>query len=156
MTTRTLQVSLDDPREIRMTRSFAAPRRLVIEAMSNPELIKRWLGGVRATVVAATVDWRVGGKYRYEFRRPDGVEFAFGGVIRELSEERAVQSESFDGHPGEALVTTTWVEAEGRTTMTVVVRFASQEIRDMVVRTGMSDGAGESYDSLEALLAARR
>jgi uncharacterized protein YndB with AHSA1/START domain len=125
--------------------------------MRTPELIKRWLGGVRATVVSATVDWRVGGKYRYVLRRNrDGVEFAFGGVIQELGADRAVQTEAFDDYPGESQVTTTWAESGGKTTMTVVVRFASQAIRDAVLATGMSDGAGESYDALAALLAERR
>jgi uncharacterized protein YndB with AHSA1/START domain len=150
-----LHVSTEVPNEIHMTRTFDAPRHLVIEAMTKPELIKRWLGGVRATVVSATVDWRVGGKYRYVFQRRDGVQFAFGGVIRELGEERVVQTESFDDHPGESLVTTTWVEAGGKTTMKVVVRFESQAVRDAVLATGMSDGAGESYDALEALITNR-
>ncbi|MBL9036885.1 MAG: SRPBCC family protein [Archangium sp.] len=149
----TLDVSLDVPNEIRMTRTFNAPRRLVVKAMSTPELIKRWLGGVRAEVVSATVDLRVGGSYRYVFRRPDGVEFAFVGTYREVSDERVVHTEALEGQPGESLVTNTLVEHGEKTTLTVVMRFESQAIRDMVVGTGMAVGAGESYDALETLLA---
>jgi uncharacterized protein YndB with AHSA1/START domain len=148
-----LKVTTDVPNEIHMTRTFDAPRRLVMKAMTTPELIKRWLGGVRATVISAEVDLRVGGKYRYVFRRPDGVEFGFGGVFREIGDERFVQTEAFDGFPGESVVTTTWVEHDGKTTMNIVIRFESQAVRDTVVATGMAAGAGESYDKLEALLA---
>lgn len=148
-----LNVSTEVPNEIRMTRTFDAPRRLVVKAMTTPELIKRWLGGVRATVVSAEIDPRVGGKYRYAFRNRDGSEFAFVGVIREISDDRIVHSETLEGQPEESLVTTTFVEHGGKTTMTITIAFASQEVRDMVVATGMAEGAGESYDQLETLLA---
>ena len=148
-----LTVTTDVPNEIHMTRVFDAPRRLVIRAMSTPDLLKRWLGGVRAVVVSAEVDLRVGGKYRYVFRRPDGFEFAFSGVYREVSEDRVVHTEVFEGTPGEAQITTTLAESGGKTTMTLVMRFESQAVRDMVLGTGMAEGAGESYDKLNELLA---
>jgi uncharacterized protein YndB with AHSA1/START domain len=148
-----LKVTTEVPNEIHMTRTFDAPRRLVVQAMTTPELIKRWLGGVRATVISADVDLRVGGKYRYVFRKPDGATFGFGGVFRELSDDRAVQTEAFDGYPGESVVTTTWVEHDGKTTLDIIVRFESQMIRDAVIATGMAVGAGESYDKLDDVLA---
>ena len=152
-----LQVSVEGTQEVHMTRTFDAPRDLVLEAMTSPELLKRWLGGVRATVVSADFERRVGGKYRYVFKQRDGVEFAFGGVIRELEPYRVVQTESFEGHPGSSVVTTTWQEdGPGRTIMKLIIRFDSQAIRDAVLATGMTDGAGESYDAMEALLAERR
>jgi uncharacterized protein YndB with AHSA1/START domain len=148
-----LTVSTDDPNEIRMTRTFDAPRHLVVRAMREPELIKKWLGGVRAEVVLVDLDLRVGGRYRYLFRRPDGVEFALGGVYQEIADDRIVQTQAMEGAPGEAVVTTTWVERDGKTTMTIVLRFDSQGVRDAVAATGMAEGAGESYDLLEQLLA---
>jgi uncharacterized protein YndB with AHSA1/START domain len=148
-----LKVTADIPTEIHMTRTFAAPRRLLIQAMTTPELVKRWLGGVRATVVSAEMDRRVGGTYRNVFRLPSGDEFSFSGEIRELSDDRIVYTEVFGDQPGHALVTTTFVEHAGETTMTVVMAFPSQELRDMVLATGMADGAGESYDVLERLVA---
>jgi hypothetical protein len=80
------------------------------------------------------------------------VTFGFGGTCIELSDGRVVQTEAFDGYPGESVVTTTYVEHDGKTTMKIVVRFESQQIRDAVVATGMTKGAGESYDELEKLL----
>lgn len=148
-----LQVTTDVPTDIQMTRTFDAPRRLVIRAMTEPELIKKWLGNSRAAIVSAEVDFRVGGSYRYVFRRRDGIEFSFTGVYREIGEDRVVHSERFDDNPEEATITTTWVERDGVTTMTVVLRFSSQAVRDMVVATGMESGAAESYDNLAALVA---
>jgi uncharacterized protein YndB with AHSA1/START domain len=153
-----LQVSVEGTQEVHLTRVFNAPRELVLEAMTSPELIKRWLGGVRATVVSAEFERRVGGKYRYVLKpRAGGGELAFGGVIEELAQYRVVQTESFEGFPGSSVVTTTWEEdGPDKTIMKVVIRFDSPAIRDAVLATGMTDGAGESYDAMEAILAERR
>ena len=153
MMARKLEVSLPTPNQIQMIRTFDAPRRLVIKAMTEPALIKRWLGGVRATVESAEVDFRVGGRYRYVFRLPDGGGFTFSGTYREVSDDRIVHSEAFNDDPNEALITTTLVERGGTTTLTILMELGSQQMRDAIVATGMSDGAGESYDQLEALLA---
>jgi len=147
-----LQVTTDVPTDIQMTRAFDAPRRLVMRAMTEPELIKRWLGNSRADLISAVVDFRVGGSYRYVFRRKDGMEFSFTGVYREIGEDRVVHSERFDDNREEAVITTTWTERDGVTTMTLVMRFSSQMVRDMVVSTGMEHGAGESYDNLARLV----
>jgi uncharacterized protein YndB with AHSA1/START domain len=121
--------------------------------MTTPELIKRWLGGVRCTVVTAELDRRVGGRYRNVFRLPDGSEFTFSGVYREISDDRLVHTEAFNDQPGEAVVTITLTETSGKTTMHMVMAFPSQEVRDMVAATGMAEGAGESYDKLDEVLA---
>jgi len=147
-----LDVNLDDPHEVRMTRVFDAPMRLVIRAMTEPALIMRWLGNSRSPITKCEMDTRVGGRYRYEFRRPDGVTFAMVGEIRELAADRIVMTQAMEGMPGESVVTTTYREHAGKTTMVTVVRFPSREIRDMVAATGMTDGAGESYDNLDALV----
>jgi uncharacterized protein YndB with AHSA1/START domain len=130
------------PNEIIMERTFDAPRRLVLKAMTTPELIKRWLGGVRATVVIAELDLRVGGRYRNVFRLPNGHEFTFSGVYREIADDRLVHTERFDDHPAESVVTITFTETAGKTTVHMVIAFESQEVRDMVFATGMADGAG--------------
>jgi uncharacterized protein YndB with AHSA1/START domain len=139
--------------EIVMEREFDAPRRLVIQAMSTPALIKRWLGGVRAEVTIAEHDLRVGGTYRHVFKLPDGHTFQFTGVYREVSDDRIVHTEKFDDNPAESVVTITLTEVAGRTRLHMVIAFASPELRDMVAATGMADGAGESYDKLAELLA---
>ena len=153
MSSKKLTVSMIDPNEIQMTRTFDAPRTLVMRAMTTPELVKRWLGGKRTTVTAVEIDLRVGGAYRYAFKNPDGSEFFFVGEYKELSDDRVEFTQLFNGAPPPALVITTYVEDAGKTTMTVTMRLPSQEIRDMIAATGMADGAGESYDVLEEVMA---
>ena len=148
----TFDVTLPSDTEILMVRTFDAPRHLVRRAMSEPELIKRWLGGKRTTVTRVDNDQRVGGSYRQEFLNPDGSTFFFTGTYSEVSDERIVHTELFNGEPPPAIIESTLLEKSGKTVLSVLSRFPSKEIRDMVVATGMSDGAGESYDALAALL----
>jgi uncharacterized protein YndB with AHSA1/START domain len=149
-----LEVDTTNPLEIKMTRVFNAPRRLVYRAMSEPELVKKWLGGTceRSKVVSVEMDVRVGGTYKQVFALPDGGRFTFTGTYQEVSEEKVVHTEVFNDEPPGALVINTLTEVNGKTTLVVIMRFETQEIRDMVVGTGMADGAGESYDSLDELL----
>ena len=152
-----LQITTPTDREIAMTRVFDAPRRLVFDAFTKPELIQRWLG-VRAgwTMPVCEVDLRVGGKYRYVWRGPKGNDMGMGGVFREIvTPERIVATEKFDDswYPGEAVDTTVFAEKGGRTTVTMTVRYASKEARDGVLAAPMATGVGESYDKLAELLA---
>lgn len=152
----TLEVTTPSEREIGMTRVFDAPRRLVFDAWTKPELIKRWLG-VRAgwSMVVCEVDLRVGGAYRYVWRGPDG-DMGMRGVYREVVRpERIVCTESFDEpwYEGEAVDTLVMIEKEGKTTVTTTVRYASQKIRDAVLGSGMAGGVAESYDELAKQLA---
>ncbi len=150
-----LHVDIDSsPTEIRMTREFNAPRRIVLKAMTTPELVKKWMGAKRGTVTESVHELRPGGSYRNAFRTNEGFEFFFSGTYHEVSDERVVFTERFNGDPNaESRITLTLVEANGKTTMTMVMAFATQELRDTVVKTGMADGAGEAYDELDALLA---
>jgi uncharacterized protein YndB with AHSA1/START domain len=155
--TGTLQVTTPSEREIEMTRVFAAPRNLVFDAWTKPELLKRWLG-VRAgwSMAVCEVDLKVGGEYRYVWRGPEGAEMGMGGVYREIvAPERLVATESFDEpwYPGEALDTLVLIEEDGKTTATTTVLYESQEIRDAVLESGMARGVAESYDTLDGYLA---
>src|SRR5688572_21652509 len=120
-----LEISTPSPREIAMTRVFNAPRHLVFEAWTKPELIKRWLGALAGwSMPVCEVDLRVGGAYRYVWRGPDGKEMGMGGVFREIiAPERLVCMEYYDEpwYPGEAVETVTFVEEAGRTTVTTSV-----------------------------------
>jgi uncharacterized protein YndB with AHSA1/START domain len=155
--TGTLQITTPSEREIVMRRVFDAPRSLVFDAWTKPELLKRWLG-VRGgwSMVVCEVDLRVGGAYRFVWRGPDGAEMGMGGVYREIAPpERLVATESFDDqwYPGEALDTTVLVEEGGKTTATTTVLYESEEIRDAVLESGMARGVAESYDMLAEYLA---
>jgi len=154
-----LQVTTPSEREIAMTRVFDAPRSLVFDAWTKPELLKRWLG-VRGgwTFAVCEVDLRVGGSYRFVWRGPTGAEMGMGGVYREIVRpERLVATEKFDEpwYEGDALDTTTFVERGGKTAATTTVRYASQEVRDAVLKTPMLTGVAESYDKMAEVLASR-
>jgi len=152
-----LRITTPSDREIAMTRVFDAPRRLVFDACTKPELIKRWLGVFgRWSLAVCEIDLRVGGTYRYVWRGSDGAEMGMRGVYREIvPAERIVNTESFDDpwYEGEAVGTTVFVEQGGKTTLTNTVLYASKEVRDSVLKSPMESGVAASYDKLEEVLA---
>ena len=157
MNTGSLQVTTSGDREVVMTRVFDAPRNLVYDAFSKPELLKRWFGPRGWSLVVCEVDFRVGGGFRFVLRSPDGKDMGMRGVYRELlPPERSVHMESFDDYPGESQVTASFIERDGKTTLTVCVLYPSQMVRDIVIQSGMEHGAAESYDKLAELLLDRR
>lgn len=156
----TLKITTPSDQEIVMTRVFDAPRDLVFEALTKPELVKRWLLGPDGwSMPVCEIDLRVGGTYRYVWRRDaDGSEMGMSGVYREIvAPERIVSTEQFDQpwYPGEAVGTTVLVEKNGRTTLTNTVLYDSKEIRDGVLKSGMEDGVSRSYDRLAEIVEAK-
>ncbi|PYP02815.1 MAG: ATPase [Gemmatimonadetes bacterium] len=156
-----LQLTAPGEREIVMTRVLDAPRQLVFDALTKPELVRRWLLGPPGwSMPVCEIDLRVGGKYRYVWRQDsDGTEMGMGGVYREIVvPERLVTTERFDEawYPGEAVGTLVLVEQRGRTTVTQTMRYESREARDAVLKSGMEKGVAASYDRLADLLAATR
>jgi uncharacterized protein YndB with AHSA1/START domain len=153
----TLKLTTPTAREITMTRVFDAPRRLVFDAFTKPELVRQWLLGPPGwTMPVCEIDLRVGGAYRYVWRNAKGKEMGMGGIYREVvPQERLVCTELFDEawYPGESLVTTILTERDGRTTLTSTMLYVSQEARDGVLKSGMERGVVASYDRLETLLA---
>ena len=154
--TSALKVSTPSDREIILTRVFNAPRHLVFEAFTKPELLQRWLLGPPGwAMVICEVDLRVGGAYRYLWRHSSGRELGMHGVYREISPPgRLVCTELMEGFPSESVVSSEFVEQGGKTTFTASVLYASREVRDTVIKSGMERGAGASYDRLEELLQA--
>ena len=153
----TFQISLPSAKEICMTRLFDAPRALVFEAMSKPEHVKQWWGLLddQHSVASCEIDLRPGGAWRFVGRAPRG-EYAFYGVYREIQPPtRIVFTEIFEPFPdAESVVTGEFTEEGGKTRLTVTVIYPSQEVRDMVLNTGMAKGAAISYDHLERVAAA--
>jgi uncharacterized protein YndB with AHSA1/START domain len=150
----TLKVTMPTEREVVMTRDFDAPRRLVFDALTKPELFKRWFGPRGWSLAVCEIDLRVGGAWRSVLRGPGGHDMGMRGVYQEIVRpERLVSTESFDDYPGESLNTLVLTEQVGQTTLTITVRYQSQEIRDAVIKSGMEHGASECYDKLAELLA---
>jgi uncharacterized protein YndB with AHSA1/START domain len=151
-----LQIAARGDREIVMTRAFDAPRELVFEAWTRPELVRRWLGAIPDwRMDVCEIDLRVGGSYRFVWRGP-GQEMGMGGVYREIAvPERIVSTETFDDpwYAGEAVGTVTFEELDGQTVLTQVMRYDSPETRDGVLASPMESGVTASYDQLEQVLA---
>lgn len=151
----TFDVTTPSDTEIRMTRLFNAPPALLWEAMTKPEHIKRWWGnlGDGYSVPVCEVDLRVGGRWRFVNRHPGG-EAAFNGVYREIdAPARIVFTEVYEPLPdAESVVTGEYTDEGGQTRMVATVAYPSKEIRDMVMGTGMANGAALSYDRLEDLV----
>jgi uncharacterized protein YndB with AHSA1/START domain len=150
-TRRKATVTLPSDEQILITREFDAPRHLVYEAWTTPELVKRWWHANRGEVKSAEIDLRVGGTWRYLSVTCDGMEFGFHGEFREIvPNERIVSTEVFEGFPeGEAVNTLTLTEVDGRTILTVLVQHMSKKHRDAHVDSGMEAGMQDALELLE-------
>jgi uncharacterized protein YndB with AHSA1/START domain len=151
---RKAQLTLPSDNEILITREFDAPRHLVYQAWTTPDLVKRWWVGQRGKATLAEIDLRVGGRWRYVMVTHDGFEVAFHGDYKEVvPSERIVYTEVFEGAPeAQALVTVTFDEQLGdRTFARILMRHQNKEIRDTVLATGMEGGLQEALDLLDHL-----
>ena len=151
-----LRITTRGDRELVMTRILNAPRRLVFDAFTKPELVRRWLLGPPGwSMPVCEIDFRVGGKYRYVWRNDNGNEMGMGGVYREIvAPERIVSTEKFDEswYPGEAVGTIVLSELGGKTTLTQTVRYESPEALEAVLKSPMEQGVEAGYVRLEQLL----
>ena len=157
------QVSLPSDTEVRVTRDFKAPRKLVWQAHTDVDLFQRWIGGYPGwSMPVCEMDVRPGGKYRWRWRQDeDGKEFGFYGDYREVdAPQNILQAEYYD--PGSlggpfpttpAITRTTFTEENGVTTVVVLIAYGSKEERDAAVSTGMTDGMEVSYARLDKLVA---
>jgi len=154
-----LTVTTPSDLEVEITRVFEAPRRMVFDAFTKPELVKRWLLGPPGwSMPVCEIDLKVGGKFRYEWRNQDGRSMGMGGIFRELAAPgRIVHTELFDEDwtGGETKVTTIFTEKAGKTTVAMTVLYASREARDGAMGTGMTRGMEDSYARLDEMFAAK-
>jgi uncharacterized protein YndB with AHSA1/START domain len=150
----TAKVTLPAEDQILITREFAAPKHLVYKAWTTPELVRRWWTARRGEMTTCEIDLRVGGSWRYVMVADGGFEVAFHGEYREIvPNERLVSTEVYEGIPdaeeNAALNTLTLAEADGRTTLTVLVQHATKEGRDAHIDSGMEAGMQDAMDLLE-------
>ncbi len=151
-------VTTPNDREIVITREFAAPRRVVFDAHTRPELLRRWFGPHGWRLAVCEIDLRPGGVWHYLLRGPDGAEMTLRGTYVEIvAPERIVTTESnvdCEARAGdESLATTVLVDHGGRTTLTNTIRFPTTRVRDAVLASGMEHGVAEGFERLTALLA---
>ncbi|MQA01015.1 MAG: ATPase [Dehalococcoidia bacterium] len=153
-----LVVSTPSDTEIVLTRTFAAPAAVVFEAWTTPEHVRNWWGLRNSQMVVCEIDLRVGGRWRYVTRESDGTEVAFNGEYQEIdAPTRIVNTEVFEMFPDNgSLITNTFEERDGQTTLTQTCVYESREVRDMVIESGMEDGADQSMDRLEEVIQTMR
>jgi uncharacterized protein YndB with AHSA1/START domain len=165
-----LRVATPTDTTIVMTRTFDAPRRLVWEAMTKPELVRRWMfyppGWSWAT---CEMNVRVGGEFHWAWNGPDGqLAMTIRGVHREVDPpSRIVHTERMEMAPGagpcapgdgspepwELLVTLELTDQGGVTAMKMTLAFGSKQARDAALASGMEQGMEAGYTNLDALLA---
>jgi uncharacterized protein YndB with AHSA1/START domain len=155
--TEALRITTPTDREVVLTRVFDAPPHRVFDALTKPDLLKRWYGPSGWSLEVCDIDLKVGGRWRFVVRRPDGKAIGQKGVYREIvPAERIVNTESWeDWDPGECLVSTVLVEQGGLTVFTSTVLFPTREVRDTVLKSGLEGGSAETYNRLAELLAQR-
>jgi uncharacterized protein YndB with AHSA1/START domain len=150
-------VELPTDEQILITREFDAPKHLVYKAFTTPELVKPWWHANRGEMTIAEIDLRLGGKWRYVMVTNDGIEVGFHGDYREIiPNERIVSTEVYEGLPdgvseeeAATVNTATFTEADGRTTLTILVQATSQLSRDAIIDSGMEDGLHDALDLLQ-------
>ena len=153
-----LKVTTPTDREIVITRDFDAPRTLVWDAMSRPELLKRWLLGPPGwEMTVCEEDARVGGTFRWAWSGPDGASMSMSGVYREVvPPERCVRTEVFDTGcvpgGGEQLATLALTDQGEKTKLTITLLYDSKEARDGAAASGMEQGMAAGYERLDECL----
>lgn len=149
-------------KQIEVVREFDAPKHLVYRAYTEPDLIRRWWAGRRATVTAVESDLRVGGSYRYAASAKEDFEEGFEAAFREVAfrgtfkevvaNERLVYTEIFEAQPQEEMLTTvTFDEQDGRTTLRMLIEMGSTETRDLMAGQ-MEDGVQEGFDIIAEIV----
>ena len=154
-------VSLPNDFDVVVIRDFDAPREVVFDAWTKPEIVSRWLLGPPGwTMPVCEIDLKVGGKFRWRWRNEAGEEFGFVGEFREVVRpSRIVHTEIYDPGDvggdmgGECLVTAVFADMSGATRQTMTIHYQSKADRDAALKTGMTDGMEQSFEKLDALLA---
>lgn len=155
-------VTLPSDREVRVTRTFDAPRQLVWDAHTKPDLVRRWQGYGGWDMPVCDMDVRVGGTYKWQWRNlEDGTRFGFFGTFTAVDSPSAIVHEQHydpgdidtampEGDP--CIVSLELSEQDGVTTLVCTLTFASAAARDAAVSTGMTDGMEHSYTRLDDLV----
>lgn len=155
-------MDLEGDREIVIRRAFNGPARIVFDAWTNPELVRRWWApkSHRVSVASCEAEVRAGGHYRYVLELASGDRFAFSGRYLEVTPpSRLVYTEIFEpaaagGSEATAnVITVTFEERNGKTELVSRTLCQSKEIRDTILESGMEHGMREAMDQLDRLVA---
>ena len=144
-------------RELVVTRTFNAPARLVFEAWTRPELLKRWWApkSFGVAFISCEADVRAGGAYRFVFSHPASDQpMAFFGKYLEVTPHARLVWTNEEGHEGGAVTTVTFEERAGETLVVLRDRYPSKQALDEAIASGSTSGFGETFEQLDELLAA--
>lgn len=151
--------------ELRIERVFDAPRQLLWNAFTQPELMMQWWGPEYFTSPSCKIDFRVGGKYLYCMRGPDGTDYWSGGTYKEIVPlEKIVCTDSFADEKGdvvdptsygfdpifpkENVVTFTFEEIGDKTKLTILYVVESEAVLEIMRKVQMREGWEGSLDKL--------
>lgn len=151
-----LTITLPSDREIAVTRTFKAPADLIFDCWTIPALIRRWLGPADWVFTTCEFDARVGGKWRFVTKGPNGMEMGSSGEVLELTRPDWIKTNEIydvDWTGGQTIVTNRISEANGITTSVVTVLYATKEAREGARATPMAEGMEMGFKRLEELLA---
>jgi uncharacterized protein YndB with AHSA1/START domain len=153
-----MDITTPSDTELSIQRTFDAPRAKVFAAITTPDTIRRWLSGPPGwTMTECVLEPKAGTAYRFAWRNGEnGPTMGLGGTVTEaVVPEKLVATEKFDQpwYPGEAQISQRLTEADGKTTLTITMRYPAKDVRDGVLNSGMTTGMQMNYDRLAALLA---
>lgn len=149
-------VERESERELVVTRTFNAPARLVFEAWTKPELLKRWWvpKSFGITLISCELDARTGGGYRFVFGHPSAEQpMAFFGKYLEVTPPARLVWTNEEGGENGSVTTATFMEKGGMTFVTVRDLYPSKEALDAAIASGSTGAFPEQFEELEALLA---
>lgn len=152
--TGTVKITTPTDREVTVTREFDSPAAVIFDALTKPEILKRWYGQEGWEMIVCDIDLRVGGKWRFVSRLPGGKEIGQLGVYQEIVPgKRLVNTENWeDWEAGECLVTTDLDEQDGKTLLTSTTLFPTMEVRDFILKSGFEGSVRVFYDRLSEVL----
>ena len=141
-------------RELVVTRTFNAPARIVFEAWTKPELMKRWWApkSTGASLLSCEMDVRVGGRYRFEFGHEASKPMVFFGRYIEVTPHSRLVWTNDESDEG-AVTTVTFEEKGGKTLLVMHELYPSKEALDRAI-AGMEGGMPEQFEQLDELLLA--
>ena len=146
-------------RELVVTRTFNGPARIVFEAWTRPELLKRWWApkSFGTTFISCEADVRTGGTYRFVFGHASSDQplAFFGRYIEVIPNVRLVWTND-EGGEGGPVTTVTFAEKDGRTLVVMHDLYPSKEALDAAIASGSTSGIGESFEQLDEVLAGAR
>ena len=156
-----MTVQRPSDRELVVTRMFNGPAHVVFDVWTRPEYLKQWWApkSLGVSLFECESDLRVGGTYRYAFGRdPQNPEVFSGKYLEVKPPSRLVFTQLYERmrHVGEAVVTATFEEVEGKTRLTLQQLYPGKEALDGAIASGMERGMRETLDQLDALVASLR